>query len=327
MNKIKVVVTDYTEPDLDWEKNELNKFPEIEFYPYQLKYNSQKEIISKIEDADVLVVNMLPMNKEMLLQLQKCKLIIRHGIGPGNIDVNTCAELGIVLTDIPDYCSEEVAEQTMLLIFACTRKIYTQRKVLLDSSKKEKWDFSDLYPVFKLKGKTLGIIGCGRIGSTLLHIMRGLGMNVRVCDPYLSEETKNKFGVEHEDFNIVISESDIVSVHCVLNDETKELFGYEQFKVMKPSAYFINTAMGEIVKTADLIQAIEDKLIAGAGIDVYTDKQPPLTESPLLKIENIILSPHIGWYSEESGWSIRVKIIDEIIRFYDGEEPNFKVNK
>ena len=327
MNKIKVVITDYTEPDLGWERHALNKFPEIEFYPYQLKHNSQEEVISKIEDADVLVVNMLPMNKEMLQQLKKCKLIIRHGIGSGNVDVKACTELGIVLADIPDYCAEEVAEQTLLLIFACARKIYTQKKVLLDSSKKGEWDFSDLYPIFKLRGKTLGIIGCGIIGSNLLYMARGLGMNVRVCDPHLSEETKNKLGVGHEDFNLVISESDIISVHCALNDETKELFGYEQFKMMKPSAYFINTAIGEIVKTDDLIQAIEDKLIAGAGIDVYPDKEPPSIESPLLKTENIILSPYIGWYSEESGWSIRVKIVDEIIRFYDGEEPRYIINK
>ena len=327
MNKIKVVVTDYTEPDLDWERIELSKFPEIEFCLYQLKHNPQEEIISKIKDADVLVVNMLPMNKEILQQLEKCKLIIRHGIGSGNVDVNACTELGIALTDIPDYCAEEVAEQTLLLIFACVRKVYAQRKVLIDSSKKGKWDFSDLYPIFKLRGKTLGIIGCGKIGSTLLYMMRSLGMNVRVCDPYLSEETKNKLAVEHEDFNIVINESDIVSVHCVLNDETKDLFGYEQFKMMRPSAYFINTAMGEIVKTVDLLQAIEDKLIAGAGIDVYAGKEPPSIESPLLKTENIILSPHIGWYSEESGWSIRVKIVDEIIRFHNGEEPRFILNK
>jgi D-3-phosphoglycerate dehydrogenase len=327
MDTIRVVVTDYIEPDLDWEKSQLSKFPEIEFHSYQLQQNSSEEAISKIRDVDVLVVNMYPMDRAILQRLRKCKLIIRHGTGHGNVDVNACTELGITLANVPDYCAEEVAEHTLFLIFACARKIYAQRKILIDSIKKGEWDFSDLYPVFKIKGKTLGIIGCGKIGYNLLNMARGLGMNVRVYDPYLSEEIKNELAIEHEDFNTIISESDIISIHCDLNNETKNLFGYEQFKMMKPSAYFINTAMGEIVKTEDLIQALEDKLIAGAGIDVYAGKEPPSIESPLLNIENIILSPHIGWYSEESGWSIRVKIVDEIIRFYDNEEPRFILNK
>jgi len=326
MDTLKVVVTDYIEPDLDWERSELNKFSEIEFYPYQLKGSSREEVISKISYANVLIVNAFVVDREILQQLNRCKLIIRHGTGCGNVDVQACTELGITLIDVPGYCVQEVAEQTLLLIFACARKIYTQNKILLDSCKKGKWNFSDLYPIFKIKGKTLGIIGCGRIGSALLYMARGLGIKVRICDPYLSEEAQIKLGLEHEDFDVVVSESDIVSLHCSLNDDTREFFGYEQFKMMKPSAYFINTAMGEMVKTTDLIQAIEDKLIAGAGIDVYPEDEPPSIESPLLKSRNIILSPHIGYYSEESGWLIRVKIIDEIIRFRDGKDPNSMLN-
>ena len=326
MGTIKVVVTDYTEPDLNWERSELNKFPEIEFYPYQLKGSSRDEVISKISYANVLIVNTFVMDREILQQLNRCKLIIRHGTGCGNVDIRACTELGITLADVPGYCAQEVAEQTLLLIFACARKFYTQTKILLDSCKKGQWSFSDLYPIFKIKGKTLGLIGCGRIGAALIHMARGVGIKVRVCDPYLSEEAQIKLGVEHEDFDVVVSESDIVSVHCPLNDETRELFRYEQFKMMKPSAYFINTAIGELVKIDDLIQAIEDKLIAGAGIDVYPGDEPPSIESPLLKNRNIILSPHLGYYSEESGWLIRVKTIDEIIRFHDGKDPKSVLN-
>jgi phosphoglycerate dehydrogenase-like enzyme len=105
------------------------------------------------------------------------------------------------------------------------------------------------------------------------------------------------------------------------------MFKYEQFKMMKPTSYFINTARGGIVKTEDLVQAVEDKVIAGAGIDVYTGKEPPPADSPLFKMDNIILSPHISWYSEESGWSIRFKIVDDILRFYQGDKPRFIVNK
>ena len=326
MNKIKVVVTDYIEPDLKWEEKELSKYPGIDFSYYQLKYKSKEEILSVISDADVIVVNMVPMDREILKRLKKCKLIIRHGIGYDNVDVSACTEFGITLANIPDYCVEEVAEQAVMLIFACSRKIYYQKKVLVESAKKGEWDFSYLYPIFKLHGKTLGIVGCGRIGSTVLRMMRGMGMNVRVCDPYLTEERKKELNIVHEDLNTILKESDIITVHCLLNEETKEMFKYEQFKLMKPTAFFVNTARGGIVKTEDLIRAIEEKVISGAGIDVYTGKEPPPINSPLFQFENIILSPHISWYSEEAGWTIRFKIVEDILRFYKGEKPRFIVN-
>lgn len=327
MGKIKVVVTDYIEPDLNWEEKELSKYSDIEFSHYQLKHKTRDEVLEKISDADVVVVNMVPMDRETLKGLKKCKLIIRHGIGYDNVDVAACSEFGITLANIPDYCVEEVAEQAVMLIFACSRKIHYQKKVLIDSAKRGEWDFSDLYPIFKLRGKTLGLVGCGRIGSTVLEMMRGVGMNVRVCDPYLTEERKKELNIVHEDLNTILKESDVVSVHCLLNDETKEMFKSEQFKLMKPSSYFINTARGGIVKTEDLVRAVEERVIAGAGIDVYTGKEPPPADSPLFKMDNIILSPHISWYSEESGWSIRFKIVDDILRFYQGEKPRFIVNK
>jgi D-3-phosphoglycerate dehydrogenase / 2-oxoglutarate reductase len=327
LEKIKVVVTDYIEPDLNWEVKELSKYPQVDFQYFQLKFKKQEEILEKIGDADIIVVNMVPMTKELLKNLKKCKLIIRHGIGYDNVDVPACSEFGITLANIPDYCVEEVAEQAVMLLFACGRKINIQKKVLIDSAKRGEWDFADIYPVYKIREKTLGIIGCGRIGSTVLQMMRGVGMNVRVCDPYLSKERMKELNVQHENLDTIIKESDFISVHCLLNDETREMFKYEQFKKMKSTAVFVNTARGGIVKTEDLIKAMEEKLIAAAGIDVYTGKEPPSPDSPMFKMQNIILSPHISWYSEESGITIRAKIIDDIKRYIEGKEPRFIVNK
>jgi D-3-phosphoglycerate dehydrogenase len=326
LKKIKIVVTDYIEPDLNWETTELNKFPEIEFQYFQLKHASSEQIILNIKDADVIVVNMVRFNREIINNLSKCKLIIRHGIGYDNVDVEACTEKGIILANIPDYCVEEVAEQAVMLILASARKINAQRKVLLNSANRGEWDFTDLYPIHRLRGKTLGIVGCGRIGSLVLSMMRGIGMNLLICDPYLTKERLSEMQIKHTDLEIILRESDFISVHCLLNDETQEMFKYEQFKKMKPSAFFVNTARGGIVKTEDLVSAITEKMIAGAAIDVYTGKEPPLPDSPLFKFENVILSPHISWYSEESGWSIRIKIIEDILRYIRGENPRFVVN-
>jgi D-3-phosphoglycerate dehydrogenase len=327
LEKIKVVVTDYIEPDLNWEVKELSKYPQVEFRYFQLKFKKQEEILEKIGDANIVVVNMVPLTRDILKNLKKCKLIIRHGIGYDNVDVAACNDLGITFANIPDYCVEEVAEQAVMLLFACGRKINLQKKVLIDSANRGEWDFSDLYPIFKIREKTLGIIGCGRIGSTVLKMMRGVGMKVRVCDPYLSEERLAELNIVHEDLDTIIKESDFISVHCLLNDETKEMFTYEQFKKMKPHMIFVNTARGGIVKTEDLIKALSDKVIAAAGIDVYTGKEPPSPDSPMFKMDNVILSPHISWYSEESGLSIRAKIIDDIKRHLNGESPRFIVTK
>jgi D-3-phosphoglycerate dehydrogenase / 2-oxoglutarate reductase len=327
LKKIKVVVTDYIEPDLKWEENELKKYSTVDFQHYQLKFKPIDEVISRIEDAEIIVVNMVPLNKEIIKKLKNCKLIIRHGIGYDNVDVNACTEAGIILANIPDYCVEEVAEQAVMLLFACSRKILIQKKVLTDSAARGEWDFKDLYPIFRVREKKLGIIGCGRIGSVVLSMARGLGMNVKIHDPYLSEERLKELNIKNEDLDLLLSESDFISVHCPLNDETKEMFDYGKFKKMKPTAFFINTARGGIIKTEDLIQALKDKILAGARIDVYTGKEPPSPDSPMFKLDNIILSPHISWYSEESGWSIRAKIIDDIKRYLSSEKPRFIVNK
>lgn len=326
MSKIKIVVTDFVEPDLAWEEQELKQFPQVEFSHYRLKHKPKPEIIEKIRDAEIIVVNMVPMDEEVLTSLRNCRLIIRHGIGYDNVDVPTCTRLGIPLANVPDYCVEEVAEQAVMLIFAAARKLYIQKRVLSESAKRDEWDFADMYPVYQLKGKTLGIVGCGRIGSTVLQMMRGMGMVVRISDPYLTKERLAELGVIHEELHTILKESDVVSIHCLLNDETRNMFSYKEFQLMKKSAILINTARGGIINTDDLVRALQNREIAGAGIDVYTGKEPPSPNYPLFHMENVILTPHVSWYSEESGWSIRYKIMEDIKRYLNHQPPRFVVN-
>lgn len=325
MDRIKIVVTDYIEPDLEWEEQELAGYAPVVFEHYQLKFAPREELIAKIRDADVILVNMAPMTAEVIESLERCKLIVRHGVGYDNVDLGAATRRGIRVGNVPDYCTEEVAEQAIMLILACSRKAFIGRSVLEESSRKGLWDFERCYPVFQLQGKILGIVGCGRIGSRVLQKMAGFAFDLRVCDPYLPDERKQELGIETVDLETTLRESDIVTLHAPLNDETRSMINEPQLRMMKNTAYLINTARGPLVHTQALIRALKEKWIAGAGIDVY-EKEPPDLDSELFQLENATLAPHLAWYSEEAGWSIREKIMEDFVRFMNGQPPRFLVN-
>jgi D-3-phosphoglycerate dehydrogenase len=325
-NKIKVVVTDYIEDNLDWEAEQLRSH-NIDFAAYQLKNKPENEVLKKISDADVIVVNMMKMDKSLISKLKKCELLIRHGIGYDNIDVNACAKHGIQFAYQPDYCKEDVAEHTIALIFACARKIVWSRKTLEEASANNKWDFSNLFPIYRMEGKTLGILGVNRIGSRVYHKLKSFGFKFLGCDPYLNNEQKKKFDtMKFVDKKILFQKSDFITIHTPLNEETRHLVNAEALSWMKKTAYIINTSRGPMVDSEALNEALKRKQIAGAAIDVF-DIEPPPQSYPLFKFDNVILTPHIGWASEEAGWAIRKSILNDIISFKDGKDARCVVNK
>ncbi len=323
---MKVVVTDYIEDNLDWEAEELKKAG-IEFEVYQLKFKSESEIVDKIKDADVVVVNMVKMTESLLSQLPNCKLLIRHGIGYDNVDVDACTKHGIPFAYQPDYCKEDVAEHAIALMFACARKVVWSRQTLDQSSASGQWDFSKLFPIYRLDKKTVGIIGVGRIGSRVYRKLKSFGFNFLGHDPYLSEKRKNDLdGLRFVDRDTLLRESDFVTVHTPLNNETRHLINRETLALMKPTAYLINTSRGPMVDAEALAEALENEVIAGAAIDVY-DVEPPPPTLALFKCRNIILTPHIGWASEEAGWEIRKSILDDIMACAEDRPARCLVNK
>ena len=326
MQPIKIVVTDYIEPDLKWEEEQLARYDHVHFEYHQLKFAPPDELIAAIRDADVLLVNMTPMPAAVIEGLEKCKLIIRHGVGYDNVDVAAATARGIRVAYEPDYCTDEVAEHAITLMLAAWRKVFTGRRVLEDSSQNGIWDFGPIYPILSVKGKTIGIVGCGRIGSVLLAKLKGFGVEFAICDPYLTAERQAELGIQTRDLETVLKEADIITIHAALNQETHHLIGADQLRLMKPSAYLINTARGAIVDTDALTRALNEGWIAGAAVDVYV-KEPPDPEFGLFSCETALLSPHLGWYSEEANWSIREKIIEDLIRFIEGRPPRFLVNK
>jgi len=324
MNTTKVVITDYIEPDLEWERKQLATLP-VSFEAYQLKFAPMDELLSRIGDADVLVVNMVKMTREVIQQLRSCKLIIRHGVGYDNVDIAAATEQGITVCYVPDYCREEVAEQAMMLLLTCRRKFVRQQESLEVSVSKGQWDFSGVGAIRRFSGTKAGIVGCGRIGSLVVGMLRGFGIEVMVHDPYLSERRQADLGIHCMPLETVLREADMVTIHPALTHETKYMIGERELRMMKPTAIIVNTARGAIVQADALAKACREGWIAGAGIDVF-EKEPPDQSFVLRGIPNIILTPHLAWYSEDAGVSIREKIMEDIHRFLEGRPPRFPIN-
>ncbi|MGP8246947.1 MAG: C-terminal binding protein [Bryobacteraceae bacterium] len=318
---MKVVVTDYVEPDLKWEAAEMARRG-IEFACHQLKFTSTASVVAATRDADVVVVNMVPITAEVVAGWEKCRLAIRHGVGYDNVDLAALERARIPLCYIPDYCTEEVAEQASASILACARKIVWSRQVLDESSASGTWDFAGTIPVFRVAGKTVGLLGCGRIGSRVYQKLKSFGVRFLIADPYLSKERKEELGIEVVDAETVFRESDFVTVHVPLNSETRHIVRAETLRLMKPTAYLINTARGPLVDSAALAEALRQGVIAGAAIDVF-DVEPPPPDHPLFHAPNIVLTPHMAWYSEEAAWRIRELILLEIDRLLEGCPPRY----
>ncbi|MEN6606638.1 MAG: C-terminal binding protein [Bryobacteraceae bacterium] len=322
---MKVVVTDYIEPDLNWETEELARRG-VEFSCHQLKFLPAERVIEATEDADVVVVNMVKITPEVVAGWKRCRLVIRHGVGYDNVDLDALAKANIPLCYIPDYCSEEVAEQAISLMMTCARKTSWSRKVLDDSSARGQWDFADIIPMYRIAGKTVGLLGCGRIGSRVYQKLKSFGVNFLIADPYLSDRRKAELGIEVVDAETVFRGADFLTIHTLLNDETRHIVCEKTLRMMKPTAYLVNTARGPMVDVDALAKALKEGWIAGAGIDVF-DVEPPPPDYPLFHAPNVVLTPHLAWYSEDAAWRIRELIVLEIDRFMTGQSPRYVAKK
>lgn len=323
-SKLKIVVTDFIESDLNWEAAEMAKRGH-DFRTFQLKQAPAAEVIAATADADVVVVNMVKITPEVIAGWKRVKLVIRHGAGYDNVHIPTLTARGIVCEYIPDYCSHEVAEQAIALMYACARKVVWSRKVLDDSVARGEWDFAPIQPMFRLAGSTVGIVGCGRIGSLVLEKLRGQEVKFLICDPYLPKAQQKELGITTLSLKEVCQASDFVTLHPPLNDETRGLMNAESIAWMKPTAYLINTSRGGVVDVDALAAALKKRTLAGAGVDVFT-KEPPKLDYPLLNLDNVVLTPHLSWYSKDAEKSIREKIVQDIDMYAAGTGPRIPVN-
>lgn len=314
-NRMKVVVTDYDYPSLDLERKVLAAI-DPEFVGAQC--TTEEEVITAARDADGILNQYAPITERVIKSLDRCKVICRYGVGVDSIDVEAATDRGIIVANVPDYCVDEVSTHAVALILACARKV----PYLSGTAKKGKWDFTVGKPIFRSQGRVLGLFGLGRIAKAVVRKAKGFDFQITAYDPYISEANEK---VELVSFSELLSKSDFVSIHAPLTEETKHAFGKAEFKAMKKDAYLINTARGAIVDEFALYQALKEGSIAGAALDVM-EKEPPDSNNPLLKLDNVIITPHISYYSEESYAELKTKAAQAVLDVLKGELPKAIVN-
>ena len=318
MNKPKVVITDYYYESIHQEAAVMAEMgAELRDYHCQ----TEDEVIAVAADCDALICQFAPITRKVIESLDKCKVIVRYAIGVDNIDVAAAEEHGIYVCNVPDYGIDEVSNHAIALLLDCAKKL----TYLAGQVKQGNCSYTTVKPLYRMEGKTLGLMGFGRIPRLVAKKMAGFGVHIIAYDPMMNEEQARKLGVTPVSFDQLLQESDYLSVHCPLTADTHHLFNQAAFRAMKPTAIFINTARGAVVNEEDLIHALEQGEIAMAGIDV-TETEPIPVDHPLLKLDNAVVTPHAAWYSEEAVQSLQLKAAQEAARVLMGQPPLNPVN-
>ena len=312
-----VAVTDSVFPTLDPAKAVLSKIGgELRLAPEP----TPEGILSVAREADAVLTTYAKVTAEMIAQMTRCRVISRFGIGVDNVDIPTATGQGIVVTKVPDYCLDEVSDHAMALLLALIRKIPSANA----RTQSGKWEMRAVVPIHRLRGTVLGLVAFGQIPQLVAPKAQAFGMQVITYDPYVSDEVLKRAGVRRVELDDLMRSSDYISLHCPLTTETKHLFSAEAFQKMKRSAYLVNTSRGPVVDETALAQALDRKLIAGAALDVM-EKEPPGT-SPLFGRDNVIVTPHTSFYSEESLVDLQTKAAEEVVRVLSGQAPRNPVN-
>ena len=301
----------------DWLKDEVDEYEIYQSTPPEL-------IIERSIDADILVTNKVPITKELIEKLPKLKYIAVLATGFNIIDCRAAREHGISVSNIPAYSTDGVAQLVFALLFEMTNQVGLHNQSVKDGE----WAASPYFcywktPLTELAGKTFGIIGFGKIGSAVAQIANALKMNVIAYSP--NTRTYDGFGsVSFVSLDEVIKESDVISLHCPLTEQTNGLVDAEFIKKMKPTAFLINTSRGPVLNEKDVASALENGLIAGIGVDVLSS-EPPQKDNPLISAKNCFITPHIAWASHEA-CSRLMEIFHENVKGFVKNEPINVVN-
>jgi len=318
MAKAKVVLTDYVWESLDVEKKILGGLAEI--VPMQTK--KPEEFLAQAADCDALLNTYAgPITGDAMAKMPKCKIIARYGIGVDTIDLEAATRAGIIVTNNPTYCVEEVAEHTLALLLDSARKVAFYDRLVRAGT----WAVPPGKPLYRLVGRTLGLVGFGNIARHVAVRAAAFGMQVLYADPFVKEGQFSEPGKKVE-LNELFRESDFVSVHPPLTPQTRGMINDDAFSKMKPGAILINCSRGPVVDTAALVRALDAKKIAGCALDT-TDPEPLPNPHPLRGRENVIINPHVAWYSETAMVGLQAGAPGEVRRVLTGEWPVNVVNK
>lgn len=314
----KVVLTDYVWESLDVERRTLESLATL----VALKTKTPEEFLPEAKDCDALLNTYAgPITAEVMARMPRCKIIARYGIGVDTIDLAAATEAGIIVTNNPTYCIEEVAEHTMALLLSCARKVAFYDRLVRTG----RWEVPPGKPMFRLAGRTLGLVGFGNIARAVAVRAAAFEMRVLYYDPFV-EAGQVPVPGEKKELGELLGESDFVSVHPPLIPQTRGMIDDAAFAQMKPTAFLINCARGPIVDTQALVRALDAGRIAGCALDT-TDPEPLPDPHPLRGRGNVTITPHAAWYSEQAMVGLQAGAPHEVRRVLTGQWPINVVNR
>ena len=277
-----------------------------------------EQLLERIEGAGIIVTKEMPVSGDLIRKFPvSVKLICEAGTGYNNLDLDAAREMGITVCNIPAYSSERVAHTAIMMILNLSSTMQVQMKMLANGNH-DNFTKNLQVPHVEVNGKTLGIIGAGHIGKTVMKIAKALDMNILV---YTRTPRADEDGVHYTDLETVLKNSDYVSLHCPLTPQTKHMINKDTLALMKPTAFLINTSRGALVDEPALIEALENHQIAGAGLDVQ-ETEPPKADNPLYTLDNVILTPHMGWKGLETRQRLVSILAGNVKGFLEGTPVN-----
>ena len=288
-----------------------------------IKSQNSAELLAVAQEADGIIVNLAPFKADLINRLIKCRVISRYGVGYDNVDVAAATARYIWVANVPDYCGEDVSDQALALLMSCVRKVALRDRQVRAGV----WDIAKAGKQWRLKGKTFVFFGYGQIARILHRKLAGFLLGrVLVVDPYAKAEAVKAAGAELVDWETALREGDFFSIHMPLNEQTRGMLNEAAFRKMKPTAIVINTSRGPIIDERALHRALTEGWINSAGLDVF-EQEPVNPDNPLLKLDNITVAGHTGWYTEESQTELKRKAAENVRDALISGKPRYPVNQ
>lgn len=314
-----VAVTDHVFAHLDEERKMLAE----EGHELRFEGNAvtPAEVAAAVSGADAVLNCYTRIPTEVISGLAGCRIIARCGIGLDTIDVPVATEAGIVVTNVPDYCIDEVSDHALALTMALGRGVVRLDRAVRAGT----WNPMEAAPLHRLRGRTLGLVGFGRIARALTAKASAVGFRVMASDPFLGDDAIRDGGAEPAELATLLAGSDVVSLHAPLTAETRHLIGPAELETMPDGAVLVNTSRGGLVDLDALRHALASGHLGGAALDVL-ESEPPAPDDPLLARDDVIVTPHAGFYSEESAAELRRKATEQVIEALAGRVPPYAVN-
>jgi D-3-phosphoglycerate dehydrogenase / 2-oxoglutarate reductase len=315
----KIIICDCDHKDVEIERAVFEKAG----YDFKwLHCKTEQDVIEQCQGAVCLLNQYAPMNETVFKAIPSLKMIARYGVGVDNVDVPAATKYGIQVCNVPDYGTNEVADQALSLMLSLVRKTF----MIANMTKEGIWNYQHAIPVRRLACSTVGIIGTGRIGTAFAKRVHALGCKVIAYDIQYGQAGRSfPDFIEYKSMDEVLAQADILSLHCALTEESKEMMNDTAFQKMKDGAYFINVSRGGLVDEQALVRALSSGKLAGAGLDVVAN-EPLSKDSPIFNFQNVVVTPHMGWYSEEAAEELKRKCAEEAVRFINGEPVHYPIN-